>query len=230
MTAQVLLINPARRPKKRRTMSALQKKYFGKRSRTKRKSKSKALSVRRNPIGFSTNPRRKARRSYRRNPIGMGALRGFSLQGTVMPTMIGAGGAILTDLAMGFLPLPDAMKTGAMRPLVKAGAAIGIGFLVGMVTNKATGNKAMAGGLTVVAYDSLKSFLQKNVPQLPLAGVGEYPFMEFSSNNMGALIDVDSMGNLVDENSIDGMGELVDENSIDGMGALIDIDQGYANY
>ena len=216
MTTEVLLINPANRPKKRRTMSALQAKYFGKKKRRSPKSRVKTRSYKRNPIGFAANPRRKSRRSYRRNPIG--ALRGFSLQGAIMPTMIGAGGAILTDLAMGFLPIPNTMKTGAMRPVVKAGAAIGIGLLVGMVTTKATGSKAMAGGLTVVAYDAIKGFLQQNMPQLPLAGVGEYPLMEYAGSDMGALIDTSGMGNLVDENSIN------------GMGALIDMEQGYASY
>lgn len=228
MVTEVLVVNPSKRPKKRRTMSALQRKYFGKKKkRSSVKRRVKTRSYKRNPIGLAANPRRK-RRSVRRNPIG--GLRGFTLQGTVMPTMIGAGGAILTDLAMGFLPIPDTLKTGALRPLVKAGAAVGIGFLVGMLTNKATGHKAMAGGLTVVAYDAAKTFLQQNVPQLPLAGVGNYPMMEYT-RGMGALLDEQAydMGNLVDESSIDGMGNLIDESSIDGMGALLDPDYGY-NY
>ncbi len=213
MVAEVLLVNPSSRKKKRRSMSALQAKYFGKKKRRSPKRRSTVRSLRRNPIGFAANPRRKRRHSFRRNPIA--GLRGMSLQGTVLPTVIGAGGAILTDLAMGYLPIPDTLKTGALRPVVRAGAAVGIGLLVGMFTSKATGNKIMAGALTVVAYDTIKGFLATNVPQLPLSGVGEFPLMEYANNDMG---------NLVDESSIDGMGELVDESSIDGMGAMFDVD------
>ena len=216
--SEVLVVNPSKKPKRR--MSALQRMYFGKKGVRKNpanpagwyKQKTSPASrtaysrpTRRNPSKLSGAPRR-----YRRNPDGGMLVR------TLFPTMIGAGGAIVTDVVMGFLPLPAMFKTGVMRPVVKGAAAFGIGLLAGMVAGKRIGNQVMAGALTVVAYDSLKTFLQKAMPALPLGQTEEYPMLEFAGNGddgMGAFID-------------DGMGELVDESSVDGMGTYIDNDLG----
>lgn len=213
----VYLVNPSRRRKRKSATTSTKKR---RRVRARR-----ARSLRRNPIGFAAaNPRRRrrsVRRSFRRNPSGI--LRGFSLKGSVMPALVGAGGAIGADLAMGYLPIPDAMKTGPVRPLVRLGLAVGVGIAAGAMFGRDIGNKVTLGGLTVVGYDTAKSFLLQNMPQLPLAGVGEFPLMEYATPGMGALIDVDAgMGSLVDESSISGMGELVDESSISGMGAIFD--------
>ena len=221
--SEVLVVNPSKKPK--RKMSALQRMYFGKKGARKnpanpggwfRKKSSPASATaysrptRRNPSRLSG-----ARRRYRRNPDGGMLVR------TLFPTMIGAGGAIVTDVVMGFLPLPAMFKTGIMRPVVKGAAAFGIGIVAGMMAGKRIGNQVMAGALTVVAYDSLKTFLQKAVPALPLGQTEEYPMLEFAGNGdddgMGAFID-DGMGDLVDESTVGGMGAFID----DGMGELVD--------
>ena len=177
------------------------KKTYTAKRKTKRKTK-------RNPI---MNLGGKRRRHYRRNPVGgiMG-----TLQSSVMPVAIGAGGALLTDLAIGYLPLPDTVKTGMMRPITRGGVAIGLGIIAGMLTSKATGAKVMAGALTVVVYSEVKAYLQTNMPKLPLSGVEEYPALEFAGYGNYGLQD--DMGELLDNSG--GMGELLDDSSMNGVG------------
>lgn len=227
MPAEVLFVNPSPRlgrDSRGRFLKRGHRKTKRNPSRH-RKVKAKRYHARRNPI-----IRHHRRRRARRNPD-----TGGMLMRTLFPTMVGAAGAIGTDIAMGFLPLPDTLKTGALRPVVKGVAAVGIGWVAGLLTNKGIGNKVMAGALTVVIYDTVRSFLLRTVPALPLGQTDEFPVLEFAGSgyptqDMGAMIPVadGSMGELVDESSIgfaddddmsalietDSMGELVDESSI----------------
>lgn len=196
---ELMLINPRKR-RKRRKMTAKQRQYFGKRrKRTRARSRSVAPFS-----GVSMNPKRRRRRSrsrgrtfsaarrYKRNPIKFSPMQ--FVQSTLMPSAIGAGGALGLDLLMGFLPLPAAMKTGPMRPVIKLAGAVGIGMLAGMLTNRRTAEQITAGAVTVVLYDTLKGFAQKAMPNLVL-GEDEYPALEYLSPAQ----------------SVDGMGEYVSE-------------------
>lgn len=184
--------------------------HTAKRKTGKRKTK-------RNPI---MNLGGKRRHSYRRNPVG-GIL--GTLQSSVMPVAIGAGGALLTDLALGYLPLPESVKTGIMRPITKGGVAVALGIIAGMLTSKATGAKVMAGALTVVAYTEVKSFLQDQMPTLKLSGMEEFPALEFAGyGNYGMEDNFDEpIGELLDDS---GVGELLDDSSMSGVGDYEDAD------
>lgn len=81
------------------------------------------------------------------------------LSGSIMPALIGAGGAIATDIAMAYLPLPTTLQSGWMNVLTRAAVAIGVGYAAGAVTNKQIGQEVAAGGLIVVAYGALKTAL-----------------------------------------------------------------------
>jgi len=141
-------------------------------------------------------------RQYRRNPDKF-SLKGFFKQ-SLMPSAIGAGGALGLDLVLGYLPIPDTMKTGAMRPIVRIAGAVGIGMLAGMIAGKRTGEQVGAGALTVVLYDTLKGYAKTAMPTLPLSGVGDdYPSLEYVS----PAINAGPMGEYVD----DGMGLYVGE-------------------
>lgn len=197
---ELMLINPRKR-RKRRKMTAKQRQYFGKR-RKRTRSRSRSITA---PAGLSMNPKRRRRRRartlsavrrYRRNPIKFSPMQ--FVQTTLMPSAIGAGGALGLDLLMGFLPLPVAMKTGPMRPVIKLVGAVGIGMLAGMVTNRRTAEQITAGAVTVVLYDTLKGFMQKAMPNLVL-GEAEYPALEYISPAQ----TVEGMGVYSDE-----MGEL----------------------
>lgn len=178
--AHVLLVNPS--------------------SRRARKGKRKRTRVRRNPANPFRRKRRAARRPhakrrFRRNPS---ALAGFNLNqitGQIMPVALGAGGAILTDMAIDRLPLPINFKFGNMRHVAKAGIAVALGVAAGMVVGKDKGTKVMAGALTVVAYDALKAMLARvaapapmTTPPATVQGMGYYPELEFDNGDSMGLI------------------------------------------
>jgi hypothetical protein len=194
MVGHLMVLNPrgrksAGRKKRHRKMTAKQLRYFGpKKSRKAKKAKAKVVIIesnpkrkRRNAVAkkrhrtrataktrrrFRSNPRA-ARRRFRRNPIGSGAA-GF-LGGTLMPAAIGAGGALAVDLAIGNLPLPASMKTGAMLPMVRIAAALGVGMLVGMAGGEEAGSEAAAGGIIVTVYSLMKNYMATSMPSVRMA-------------------------------------------------------------
>lgn len=191
--SEVLLVNPRKRKRRKRARA------------------------RRNPSGiFAANPRRRRRRPssrrvhrYRRNP------RGFA--DVLMPVGVGITGALAADLALGLLPLPVAFQTPAMRPLLKAGVAVGLSMVVGQFVSKGFARKMMMGALTVVAYNTAKGFIRQAVPALPLGeATTDYPFMDYQDPRLdhrtGAqFYDDDDMyqGELIDVPS--SMGELIED-------------------
>ena len=177
--AHVLLVNPS--------------------SHRARKGKRKRTRMRRNPANPFRRKRRAARRPhakrrFRRNP----SLAGFNLNqvtGQIMPVALGAGGAILTDMAIDRLPLPINFKFGNMRHVAKAGIAVALGVAAGMVVGRDKGTKVMAGALTVVAYDALKAMLARVAAPAPMVaqpasvqGMGYYPELEFDNGDSMGLI------------------------------------------
>lgn len=181
--------------------------------RAKRRAAPVASAARR-----SSPKRRKARRSVtsapvasragrqlryrRRNPVG-GI--GDFVQSTLMPSVIGGGGALALDVLLGVLPLPDAIKTGPMAPVAKVAGAVGLGILAGFVTSKRTAQQIAAGALTVTLYNVAKAGLVKmtggKIPGLSSydpESVGEYVGEYVDGSVMPALGYVDS-GMQVDE-------------------------------
>ena len=185
--AELMLINPRRR-----------------RKATRKKARKSPAKRRRNPIGLAANPdprRRKrrpmamsrVRRARRRNPsFRRMSVKGV-LNGTVMPAMTAAVGAIGLDVAWSYLPVPDSIKTGPFRHAAKGLGAIVLGMVAGMVVKKETADRFATGALTVVAHSALKEQVQKFAPNIQM---GEY---------------VDGLGywsSGIDPNAgIDGMGE-----------------------
>lgn len=110
-------------------------------------------------------------RYRRKNPVG--GVSAF-VKGTLVPSAVGGAGALVLDLAMNMLPLPPAMKTGPMRPVVKVVGAIGLGMLASKVTSRQTGGQVAAGALTVTLYELARGALAKNETTKKLFGLGEY--------------------------------------------------------
>jgi hypothetical protein len=123
-------------------------------------------------------------RHRRPNPIGN------FVKDTLMPSVIGGAGALALDVAVGFLPLPPAMKTGPMAPLVKAAGAIGLGMLAGQFMGRRMGEQVAAGGLTVTAYNIGRQLLIKasggRIPGLS-EYVGEYmsEYVDYAPPQLG---------------------------------------------
>lgn len=183
--ATIALVNPrrAKRRRSRRKMTAKQLKYFGRRKH-KRRSRRVAVAAtprrrRRHHSRRTRSVARRARRHVRRFARHTGggmSLRGMNfnsfLKGTLVPSAVGAAGALGVDLALGYLTpyLPATLTTAPFLPLTKIAAAVGLGMLAqGVTKDRNIGEHVMAGAITVVAYSYLKSLAQAQFPTLPLS-------------------------------------------------------------
>lgn len=116
----------------------------------------------------------------------------------VLPALIGGGGALAVDIAIGQLTvLPDDWKVGAKRSLLRAGLA----FAIGMASRFALPGKwqryadqATAGALTVVAYDAMKGFVVEKWPQITL-GAYTSDLSEYQRTSYDALPTVQRLRN-----------------------------------
>ena len=200
--SELVLINPRRRGSRKRKMTAKQRQFFGPRPK-RRKFKARVRRARARTLMALPKKRRRVAR-YRRNPIGGFSVKNFA-KDTLIPSGIGAAGALGLDLLLGFLPLPAAIKTGPMRPLVKLVGAVGLGMVAGMVGSRKMAEQVTAGAVTVVLYDTIKGFAQKQFPTLPLSDA------DYSLEYINPAQVVDGMSDtdaLVDDS--DSMGEYVD--------------------
>jgi len=219
--AELMLINPHKRrksktkavrknPRKRRPMTALQRQYFGK-SKHKRnpsvaKKTKKSRKYKRNPVHVPKHSSK--RRKYRRNPsrgLGKFSVQGFA-KNTLMPSAIGAAGALGLDVLIGFLPLPPNLKTGPMRSVVRIAGAVALGIVAGMVVKKETAANIAAGAVTVTLYDVLKGAVQTAMPTLQLGETDiftEYPSLAYASagETVGEYVS-DDMGMYVGDSDV----------------------------
>lgn len=193
MTESLFLINPRR--KRRRGMPAGLKRYWASRRRRKNPARAHRRKRRRNPLAALANPRVSRRR--RRNPRVHGYTRRRSrkrnpifrrrrhrrhnpfsvggIKGVLIPAAIGAGGAIVLDIAYGYLSpsLPSALTTGYMPAAVQLAGAVGIGLLAGKMMGRQAGMYAGIGAATVVLVGVLTPMLSGILPStVPLAGLG----------------------------------------------------------
>ena len=102
---------------------------------------------------MASNPRRRRFRRnpirrFRRNPI---VQHGF-MNNTLVPSAIGAAGAVAVDYLAGVLNLPASMQGTIMTPLVRVGLSIAVGMGVEAVSNSKNGQDAAAGGIIVALY------------------------------------------------------------------------------
>lgn len=170
----LLLINPRRRsrsrsrrlnPKRSRRMPAALRRYWATRRGT-RLSNPRRRKRRANPVVHSYYRRSKVR-ARRRNPRSRRRMRSFrrlrNPRGDFMHTLtagaIGAGGALLLNLAFGYVNpyLPASMQTGLVQTGVLAVGALGLGYLVGKFVSQDIGNDVAFGGLSVVLYNALST-------------------------------------------------------------------------
>lgn len=204
----------AKRKRARRTMTAKQRKYFGPRRKTtaarKRRSnpRRKTAAKRRPAMGYVSgakrirrrklNPRRVTRRRARRsNPR-------FSLSGItsqVMPSLFGAGGALALDIALGYLPLPDKLKTGYGRHATRIVGAVGLGWLAQKFL-RGKGAAIGQGALTVALYGLIKDVAVKVLPAGAVKGLGDYEEITVD----GYMDNAPVLGSYMGGDSYDGVG------------------------
>jgi hypothetical protein len=101
-------------------------------------------------------------------------MRGFNfnsfLRETLIPSGVGAAGAVGVDVLLGYLGpnLPASLQTGIAVPLVKIAAAVGLGIAASTVTkDRRMGEQVMAGAITVVLYGYAKTMLKQQFPNIP---------------------------------------------------------------
>ncbi len=195
--AQMMILNPRKRGgarrkptakqiAARRKFAALAKARAAKLNPKKRRKKAKRRSLNLNP---SPNPmakkskrrasrRRRSvaswlrrRRGVRRNPI---LPRGF-MATHLQPALVGAGGAVLNDMAVGKLItfLPPSLQGAEVRHLLKGITAVGLSMLASKSRVASSGliRQGTVGALTCVIHDAARVQLQKALPGTPL---GEY--------------------------------------------------------
>lgn len=167
---QLLMINPRKRRRKASSK---------RRVRRARRSSSTTIST------------RVKRRRYRRNPIGGGA-RGIvgQLTSSLQDGAIGGAGAIATEMITNLLPLPDALKTGLVRPVTTAVLGVGLGMALGAVSGKMRGvGKQMAqGAVTVAMYNAIRPMVAGKLPGLSAYDnlLGAYDELGAYDNLLGA--------------------------------------------
>lgn len=176
MSAEIALINPRRRRKHKKTHSR-RRRHVARRRRASGYVVGSA-PVRRRKL----NPRRRRhvarRRHYarRRNPR-------FSIGGlthALIPAAIGGAGAVALDVALGYVPLPDMLKTGYAKVGVQIAGAFLLGWLGSKALGREKGNAVTLGALTVAAYGLVKTVVKQAAPTLPgLAG-------DYETMRMGA--------------------------------------------
>lgn len=187
-----------------------------KRRRTTKKRRSpKRRTRRRNPV--AANPRRrKSRRRYRRNPRPPKLM--AMVQKSLMPSVTAASGALGLDFLMGYAPIPDNLKTGPMRHLVKGAGAIGLGYLASMFVKADTAQQFTTGALTVTVYDAAKQMINQFMPEVG-ARLGEVGYY-YEDEMMGLGYQGAGYAPMQLESDVDGMGYYYsnDMNDMDSVG------------
>jgi hypothetical protein len=98
------------------------------------------------------------------------------MRGTLVPSAIGGAGALGLDVLLALPFIPDTMKTGPMRPVVRLAGAVALGMVAGMISNRRIAHQVAAGATTVVLYDTMKSYLaQMAGGKIPGIGLYEIP-------------------------------------------------------
>jgi len=164
--AEMLIMNPAKRKRRKKTVKK-RRKVPARRTSSVKRSKS-------------------VTRRYRKNPARRSRMKvGNVMTTALIPSAIAAGGAIGLDVIMGYLPVPDNLKTGPMRHLVKGAGAIGMGMLAGMFLKPKTAELVTVGALTVVMHNAGKEMVQTFAPNIKLGSVeDDYDELSYVSPGM----------------------------------------------
>jgi hypothetical protein len=176
--AELLLINPARPPKGKRTMAKKRRRTAAQRratarmiaaNRARRRPARRVSRRRRNPIAGLGAVRRVSRRVMRRrrNPISLG--RASSYVTLIKDALVGAAGAVAMNVAYGqinrYLPatLQRTPGTVGVGDAVKAVVTIALGKVLNRPT-RGLSMQAARGSLIVQAHEIIASFVPASMP------------------------------------------------------------------
>lgn len=207
--SQLMLVNPAKRVKRSKKARTPAQKAATRRmlaaNKAKRAKVPTARTVRRRAAntvqGYFPNPVKRrtrvvARKRYKRNPIGggMALLKGSNLMNIGMQSLQGAGGALLVNTALNYIPfLPPMLKSGNGKYVARAAAAVLLGVVGGKILGGKVASNMAVGALTVAAHDMLLGLASTMAPALLLGDVGDYDngvsefVSEYIPGNMGGV-------------------------------------------
>jgi len=107
----------------------------------------------------------------------------------VVPAFIGAGGAIVLNVAYGYVSpyLPATLQTGWAGLLVKGAVAVGLGGLSARFLGRERAKVATLGALTVLAYSGLQTALAgSGIPGFSGLGFADFTPYPMRMNGLGA--------------------------------------------
>jgi hypothetical protein len=155
----VFTSNPRRR--RRTARGRFTRRSYARNPARRRRHSARRRVYRRNPVlRARANPRR---RRYRRNPSG-GVGR---LTNMILPAVFIGLGAVGSEIACGYLPIPLAWKTGPMRYVVKGAVGVGIGLVLAKAfKQKRLGYYFAAGAIAIATHDFVKSWIASSAPAI----------------------------------------------------------------
>lgn len=183
--SQLMLINPSKRKKQRtpaqkaatRKMIAANRSRAKKPAATARTAKRREINKKQHVAGYYPNPvgiKRVKAVKRRRNPIAARGIAGKA--GTMlMPSLQGAGGALLVNTALNYIPfLPAALKSGNGKYLARGLMAVAVGVIGGKIMPQRVASAMAVGAMTVAMHDMLLGMASTAMPTLQLGDVGDY--------------------------------------------------------
>lgn len=168
----LMLVNPRRKrrasTKKRARSTSRRSRVHKMRSNPRYKTRRRWSTKSKRRVHHVARMRRNPRRSRRSSSARAMSIKGF-LNHTLMPATVGAGGGLLLNLALGYLPLPAALNTNFVKPIVGLAGAAVIGMVGSKVAGRRAGEQMAAGAAVVVIYGVLKNIINTAAPTLPLS-------------------------------------------------------------
>jgi len=195
-TRRMVAANRARRGGKRATVKHI---AASAPSRRTRKAPSARLVRRRkaNTVrGYFPNPAK--RRRYAQNPIGL-SVKGVGAMS--MTALQGAGGALVVNTALNYVPyLPASLTSGNGKYLTRAAAAIALGTFGNKVLPRGVAQNMAVGALTVALHDLILGLAATAMPTMKLGDVGDYDtgVSEYVSEYVPELGDMSGVTNFDD--------------------------------
>lgn len=186
---QLFIVNPQPRraaAPKRKAMAATKRNAKGRfvkgaraAAKPRRRAARQVAIFRQNPAPKRRRAARvaapKRRRSFKRNPSGRSLVGVMGLGKMILPAMGVGGGAVGSEILMGYLPIPAAWKTGVMRHVTKGAVGIAAGWgLAHFLKQKKLGFYVMAGAVVIATHDAIKEFIAAKMPSLETAAFGQY--------------------------------------------------------
>lgn len=188
--SQLMLINPSKRPSKRKKPRTAAQKAATKRMLAARAGKSKpATSRKRRSASRAMSAITRRVKSRRKNPIGGG------IASMLMPAAKGALGAVAVNtlesqVVSRFLPVTLQGDMG--QAAVRVGLAVALGTMGGKVIGNANARQAAEGALVVTLHDVFVKTVNRMLPVG--AGLSAYAPDELTDSGMGAYAPLEGIG------------------------------------